>query len=93
MSKKTNLPIPLNDIYFEPPVWRMPKGLAFVSILSPAEVDVLDCAPCIFIVRDHCGNPFAAFEFVSDALIMLTASGYDIRWRVELRQTSYRVLQ
>ena len=93
MSKKPSLPIPLNDVYVEPPVWRMPKGYAFVSVLSPAEMAGLDCTPCIFVARDHCGNPFAAFEFVSDALILLTANGYDIRWRIELRHTSHPVLQ
>ncbi len=82
MTAKSQLPMPLDNAYFEPSRWRMPLGLIYVSVLTDAERADPQFVNCKFIARTAAGEVKGAFEFVSDALNELTSMGYDVAWQL-----------
>ena len=82
MSPKSQLPVPLNDTYFEPISWRMSRGLVYVSVLTAAERMDPQFVRCMFVAKTATGVIKGAFEFVSDSLTELTTKGYDIVWQL-----------
>lgn len=82
MLEKPKLPITLNMTYWEPETWVATGGTVYVSVMPPAEVALLGCAPCIFSAKTKDGVILGAFQFISDALLELTARGCAIKWQV-----------
>jgi hypothetical protein len=82
MTAKSQLPVPLNDTYFEPSDWQMVYGRLYVSVLTATERAEPRFQNCAFVARTAAGQVKGSFEFVSDALIGLTAQGYAITWQL-----------
>jgi hypothetical protein len=80
MPKKLNLPMTLNDTYFEPKIVRMRKGVVRVGRLSAECAKGLGCPTCRFITMNRRKRSVGAFDSVGDVLIEMTAASYDIQW-------------
>ena len=80
MTKRSNLPMRLEDIYVEPSSWTMPSGIAFVRFLTPGEMCQPSYDGCILAAENSNGEIVAAFGSVSVALMVLTINGCHIKW-------------
>lgn len=82
MIKRTQLPMPLNDTYFEPSDWQMSNGILYVSILTAADQADTRLSDCKFVAKTATGEIRGGFKYVSDVIIMLTKEGYAIVWQL-----------
>ena len=70
MTPKPQLPITLNDVYYEPAVNTLPWVVAYR--LLPQEIQDNNCAPAKFGVMNGKGETGAVFESIADILIEMS---------------------